>query len=145
LLLACAFVPRLDRPLKGILCGLPIPKQLEGQSLKPLLDDPTKEGKKAAYTQVQRGGAKAGTFMGRSVRTERWRYTEWDGGQRGAELYDHDADPHEHVNLAKEAKHAETVKQSRESYRPDGNKPLPSRIMKRRAALVPPPSPFPLL
>src|SRR6059036_3062663 len=39
-------------------------------------------------------------FMGRSVRREKWRYTEWDGGKRGIELYDHDADPKEHVNLA---------------------------------------------
>ena len=49
--------------------------------------------------------------MGRSVRTERWRYTEWDGGKRGVELYDHDADPQRAHNLAKDAKHAETVKQ----------------------------------
>jgi uncharacterized sulfatase len=97
-------------PTLADLCGLPIPKQLEGKSLKPLLDDPTKEGKKAAYVQVQRG-AKDKAFMGRSVRTERWRYTEWDGGKRGVELYDHDADPHEYVNLAKDEKHAETVKQ----------------------------------
>ena len=29
-------------------------------------------------------------FMGYSVRTEKWRYTEWEGGKRGAELYDGD-------------------------------------------------------
>ena len=38
--------------------------------------------------------------MGRSVRTERWRYTEWDEGRQGAELYDHDSDPAEMKNLA---------------------------------------------
>jgi len=47
--------------------------------------------------------------MGYSVRTERWRYTEWNGGAAGAELYDHDADPREYRNLAKDAKYAVTV------------------------------------
>ena len=47
--------------------------------------------------------------MGYSVRTERWRYTEWDGGKAGAELYDHDADPHEWNNLAKDPKFAKEV------------------------------------
>jgi uncharacterized sulfatase len=92
------------------LCGLPAVRELQGQSLEPLLDDPTKPGKKGAYTQVRRAGAKAGRpFMGRSVRKERWRYTEWDDGKRGVELYDHDADPKEYVNLAKEPRYAETV------------------------------------
>jgi uncharacterized sulfatase len=39
--------------------------------------------------------------MGRSVRTERWRYTEWNGGSAGVELYDHASDPQEFHNLAK--------------------------------------------
>ena len=45
--------------------------------------------------------------MGKSVRTERWRYTEWDEGKKGAELYDHDSDPHEFKNLANDPKQAE--------------------------------------
>jgi uncharacterized sulfatase len=93
-------------------CGLELPKGLEGTSLKKFLDDPTVAGKEAAYTQVQRGGGakKKGPFLGRSVRTERYRYTEWDGGKRGVELYDHDKDPHELTNLAKSEKHAEVIK-----------------------------------
>ena len=52
------------------LCGQKVPNTLDGMSLKPFLDDPTKPGKAAAYTQVQRGGGKKeNTFMGRSVRT----------------------------------------------------------------------------
>ena len=44
--------------------------------------------------------------MGRSVRSERYRYTEWNEGKDGVELYDHQADPHEWNNLAGDAKSA---------------------------------------
>ena len=78
------------------LCGLAPPAQrLEGVSMGTLLDDPRRPGKQAAHTQVRRG-----RVDGRSVRTARWRYTEWDGGRQGRELYDHDNDPAEQTNLA---------------------------------------------
>jgi arylsulfatase A-like enzyme len=80
-------------------------------SLKPLLDDPTLPGKKGAYTQVTRGGPKKEGFLGYSVRTERWRYTEWDEGKKGIELYDHDADPKEHKNLARDPAHAKAIEE----------------------------------
>lgn len=83
-------------------CGLPAVTGLEGASLKPLLADPQAPGKPAAYTQVLRG-----KIQGRSVRTERWRYTEWDEGREGTELYDHASDPREYVNLAGDARWAE--------------------------------------
>ena len=54
-----------------------------------------------------------GEFPGHSVRTERWRYTEWDDGKKGVELYDHDADPHEYHNLAADPEHAAVVEEMR--------------------------------
>ena len=93
-------------PSLAELTGVTPPKNLEGFSLVPLLQDPKAEWSHAAYTQEQRG-----MYPGYSVRTEKWRYTEWDGGAKGSELYDHESDPHELTNLAADAKYAETVTQ----------------------------------
>ena len=95
------------------LCDLPTREGLDGIDLSRQLDDPSLPTKDAAYTMTTRDDspakehAKAMSYQGRSVRTDRWRYTEWDGGKRGVELYDHDNDPHEWKNLAADAQHAE--------------------------------------
>jgi hypothetical protein len=60
-----------------------------------------------AVTQLRRGGG-GETFNGYSLRTERWRYTEWDHGDRGVELYDEQADPAEVRNLAADPAHQQT-------------------------------------
>jgi uncharacterized sulfatase len=95
------------------LCGLPKPKhKLEGKSLMRLLKDPEAKRNRPAYSQVTRRigtGKDAKEIMGYSVRNERWRYNEWDGGKLGSELYDHDNDPHEFRNLAKDSEHAKVV------------------------------------
>lgn len=52
-----------------------------------------------------------GRFFGYSLRTPRWRYTEWDGGEKGRELYDHDNDPRELTNLADDPALQETIAQ----------------------------------
>ena len=95
-------------PTLADLWGLKPPANLEGKSLRSLLDNPLAPWSTPAITQQVRneGGQR---IMGYSVRTEQWRYTEWDGGAAGAELYDHNTDPHEWQNLAKESKHAKTV------------------------------------
>lgn len=85
-------------PTLADLCGLKPPPNLAGRSLRPLLDDPQAEWREAAVTQILRPG-NGQPVMGRSLRTARWRYTEWNEGESGIELYDHDADPGEHVNL----------------------------------------------
>lgn len=93
-------------PTLAELASLTPPKGLDGASLKQLLDDPAKEWKRPAYTQVQRGG-----FPGYAVRTERWRYIEWDDGKQGQQLYDHDADPKELKNLSNDPQHAKVVEE----------------------------------
>lgn len=102
------------------LCGLTA--KTDGASLKPLLADPAAEWDKPAVTQVSRGtptatgdsGPKVPPLMGYSVRTERYRYTEWGkGGEKGTQLFDYTTDPDELTNLASDAKHADTVKQLR--------------------------------
>jgi uncharacterized sulfatase len=96
------------------LCGLPPRDGLDGIDFRPVLDDPSRPTKHAAYTMTTRDDgpaqdhAKVMSYQGRSIRTDRWRYTEWDGGKRGIELYDHDNDPHEWKNLADDPQYAET-------------------------------------
>jgi uncharacterized sulfatase len=118
-------------PTVAELCGLKAPASLAGKSLVPQMNDASVAGKGFALTQVRRGGgggvakakadnpnatakqkAKAAAgFVGYSLRTDRWRYTEWDDGKQGLELYDHEKDPQEYTNLAKDPQYAETVKQ----------------------------------
>ena len=91
-------------------CGLTPPRGLSGRSLVPLLREPRRAWDGTAFTQILRPGD-GKPVMGRSVRTDRWRYTEWAGGAAGAELYDHAADPGEHVNLAARPEHRATREQ----------------------------------
>ena len=80
------------------LAGLPLPDGLEGTSMVPLIEDPSRPWKKAAFSQYPRG-----KVMGYSMRTDRYRYTEWaEPGKPpvAVELYDHQKDPGENVNLA---------------------------------------------
>lgn len=70
-----------------------------------------------AAPQVKRklavgGETGGGRLFGYSLRTARWRYTEWgEGGAQGRELYDHETDPRELANLAQAAAHADTARE----------------------------------
>ena len=91
-------------PTLADLAGLPIPEKLDGTSLRPLVENPTAEWTTPALTQVQRG-----KFMGYTIRTEKFRYTEWDGGAKGVELYDEKNDPQELNNLGQAAEFKEAA------------------------------------
>lgn len=82
-------------PTLSQLCNLRAPEELDGDSLVPLLNDPSGSLKEAAFTQVSVEG-----IRGLSVRTTRYRYTTWKGKGDGEELYDHREDPDEFRNLA---------------------------------------------
>lgn len=102
-------------PTLADLCGLTPPENLEGTSLRPLLTDPSgADWTKPAVTQVWHN-KKA---WGYSIRTERWRYTEWLEGKAGRELYDHASDSDEVHNLADKPEHRETVAGLSKQLRP---------------------------
>lgn len=90
-------------PTVAELCGLAAPRHVEGKSLIPLLNDTALHVRDAAVTYIERG-PKA---YGKSIRTDRWRFTQWSDGH--SELYDHNADPEEWHNLAADANRAEIV------------------------------------
>lgn len=97
------------------LAGLPLPQHLEGSSFAPLLKEPGREWKTAAFSQYPRshGGQQ---LMGYSMRTDRYRYTRWVERKSpdkvvAVELYDHTSDPQENQNVAGQAKYAEAEKQ----------------------------------
>lgn len=90
------------------LAGLPSPTHLEGTSFAPLLDAPDRPWKRAAFSQYPRGRG----VMGYSMRTDRYRFTRWmnrEGEEIARELYDHQSDPQENVNLADRSDTAQRV------------------------------------
>ena len=84
-------------PTIADLAGLPIPPHLSGRSLRPLMDNPEQLWDHPAIIQIVRPND-GQPIMGRSIVNERWRYSEWDEGRAGSELYDLQTDPHEFVN-----------------------------------------------
>lgn len=72
------------------LCGLPIPRHVEGNSVRELLADPKASWYKPALTTHGYGN--------HALRSEDWRYIQYSDGSE--ELYDEGKDPQEWTNLA---------------------------------------------
>ncbi len=92
-------------PTLAGLCNLSPPSNLEGFSFAPLLKNPALPWKSAAFTLVGRrkddfDDPNQVDFLGRTIRTRHWRYTEWDNRERGVELYNLNEDSRELENLA---------------------------------------------
>lgn len=95
-------------PTFADLWSIETPRTFEGLSFTPLLDDPGRPWKTAAFSMLP---AAVDDGLGRSVRTKRYRYTEWRRDKslpgRGSkplavELYDLQTDPWEQTNLAED-------------------------------------------
>jgi arylsulfatase A-like enzyme len=130
-------------PTLAEVCGLRAPGHLSGVSLAAVLDDRNAAPRATALTRHADGY---------TLRTDRYRYTEWGAeGSDGAELYDHQTDPAEMVNVAGKTEHAKTVAQLSKVLReriagarkappgvtqlpPDPQKPQARRLKRRAAA-----------
>ena len=91
-------------------CQLPIPTELEGISMVPVIENPTSLWKTAVFSQLKRNP----NIDGHTIRTAQYRYTEWDNSERGRELYDYSADPNETLNTVDLRENAELVAHLRE-------------------------------
>lgn len=97
------------------LSGLPIPKYLDGISLVPAIDHPSAPLREYAFSQYPRQNA---TIMGYSIRTSRFRYTEWMKDSyrtnipydqkyvMASEMYDYLKDPLETKSLIGDTQYA---------------------------------------
>lgn len=94
--------------------GIPVPKHCEGKSLLPLLENPNCEWSEIAYSQLRDG-----KVIGRSIRTERYRFTLWENpdGVVGIELYDQEKDPQGNINLAASPENEKLVQQMTKLHR----------------------------
>jgi arylsulfatase A-like enzyme len=96
------------------LAGLPIPKHVEGESIRKLLADPAAAWDKPAITTW--------LYKNHAVRNEDWRYIRYADG--GEELYHNSVDPLEWTNLASKPEYAEQ-KAAMAKWLPASNKEAP--------------------
>lgn len=103
-------------PTLVALAGLDGPDTpIEGINLLPALEGKPSQ-RKAAFSQswsaahLTRPERQGMQVMGYTIRTDRYRYTEWSRGSEGIELYDYHIDPFEYRNLAGQESHARIQK-----------------------------------
>tara|TARA_R110002126_G_scaffold30602_2_gene99819 strand:+ start:5338 stop:6963 length:1626 start_codon:yes stop_codon:yes gene_type:complete len=108
------------------LAGIQSPNFLEGTSVKPLIDNPNRKWKKAAFSQYPRGG-----LMGYTIRTKAYRYIEWrkkNGDKRvmDVELYQYKKGGLETRNLAYDENYKDIKKQLADQLNNGWKKALPN-------------------
>lgn len=84
-------------PTISKLCGLDIPKRIQGKDLSPIFENPAHEVRDAAFSVNGKG------YL---LREDRWAYIGYDRG--GEELFDMKKDPQQYTNLASDPEHAAT-------------------------------------
>jgi uncharacterized sulfatase len=90
-------------PTLAALCGLAAPANLEGSDFSPLLDDPSRPWKRAAFTQTRRDGENL-----RAIRTARYLYVEGPT-PKSSQLFDYELDPKEQSNVIRNSDYAEVL------------------------------------
>ena len=137
-------------PTVAQIAGLKPPADIDGKSLVPILENPDVSWNYPAFTSQARtltqnsnmrmpGGSAEFTFnpsineknttvFGRSVRIDRYRYTEWDEGRRGIELYDYETDMEERQNLAGDKKYRKTEEELKSLLRSSYNNEEVNRV-----------------
>jgi len=115
------------------LAGLESPGHLQGESLLPLLKDDAAErsGPGKAFQVYPRSAKEHGPMLGQAVRTDRWRYVEWQKGDRSIvarELYDMQDDPEETVNRADDQQLAQVVAEHSNLIAKQLDKPHPTGL-----------------
>ena len=104
-----SFVELLDLyPTLSSMCGLPVPMNIQGEDISPMLDDPSHTVRDAAFSV-------APSRKGFLIREDRWAYIQYgEEAQRGQELFDMNNDPQQFHNLAASADHADQLNRLRQ-------------------------------
>jgi arylsulfatase A-like enzyme len=99
------------------LAGLSVPDNIDGVSLKPLLDDPQSEVRKSLSLMNFWGPDSTHSF---GVVTQQWKYLYWYSEEKGMtaqeELFDLGSDPSESVNAADNDEQLPQLNKMRELY-----------------------------
>ncbi len=95
-------------PTIASLCGLEVPKRLQGKDISPIFDDPICKVRDVAFSVApMRNG-----FL---LRDEKWAYIQYqEDGSAGIELFNTEKDPKQYTNLAELPEYAEVVKMFQE-------------------------------
>ncbi len=109
-------------PTLAGLAGLAVPTNVQGVTMQPFLADPAAAGRPAVFSTMVSTHTK---LVGRAVRTDRFRYIEWDEGRGGRQLYDHASDPRELANLADRPMQADRVERLRVRLRDHAGRSSP--------------------